>query len=107
MPGRNSIDHGHRRLGGAGDRRGLHAAGDPRHLAGPFRKNGGRWQIAWPFRKVPYLVLLVSLLVFGFFPRLLTEKIIPSATKVQALATVPSATPVVAAKSALVAEVKP
>ncbi|MDB6109451.1 MAG: nuoM [Pedosphaera sp.] len=62
---------------------------------------------SWPFRKVPYLVLLVSLLVFGFFPRLLTEKITPSAQKIVDLATVPTATPVVAAKAALVAEAKP
>ncbi|EEF60822.1 complex I subunit 4 family protein [Pedosphaera parvula] len=37
---------------------------------------------AFPHRKVPYLILLVSLLVFGFFPRLLTEKIEPSAKRI-------------------------
>ena len=35
---------------------------------------------AW--RKLPYALLLASLLVFGFFPRLLTEKITPDAAKV-------------------------
>ena len=44
----------------------------------------------WPLRKVPYLVLLVSLLVFGFFPRLLTDKIKPSAEKIVAMATAPA-----------------
>ena len=33
----------------------------------------------WPLRKIPYLVLLVSLLVFGFFPQLLVDKIKPVA----------------------------
>ncbi len=48
----------------------------------------------WPLRKLPYLVLLVSLLVFGFFPRLLTDKITPSAKKIIEMANTPSATPV-------------
>ena len=30
------------------------------------------------WRKLPFLLLLASLLVFGFFPRLLTDKIAPS-----------------------------
>jgi NADH-quinone oxidoreductase subunit M len=34
------------------------------------------------WRKLPYALLLVSLLVFGFVPRLLTEKINPDAAKV-------------------------
>ena len=34
------------------------------------------------WRKLPYALLLASLLVFGFFPRLLTEKITPDAAKV-------------------------
>ena len=34
------------------------------------------------WRKLPYALLLVSLLIFGFVPRLLTEKIIPDALKV-------------------------
>ena len=38
------------------------------------------------WRKLPYALLLVSLLVFGFVPRLLTEKINPDAAKVVAAA---------------------
>jgi NADH-quinone oxidoreductase subunit M len=36
----------------------------------------------WPLRKVPYLVLLTSLLVFGFFPGLLVDKIKPAAARI-------------------------
>jgi NADH-quinone oxidoreductase subunit M len=57
---------------------------------------------SWPLKKVPYLVLLVSLLVFGFFPRLLTdkikpavEKIVPGTAPIVAQAAVPEAVPVV------------
>jgi NADH-quinone oxidoreductase subunit M len=32
----------------------------------------------WPLRKVPYLFLLIGLLVFGFFPGLLVDKIRPA-----------------------------
>ncbi len=39
------------------------------------------------WRKLPYALLLVSLLVFGFLPKLLTDKINPDAQKVVALAT--------------------
>jgi NADH-quinone oxidoreductase subunit M len=39
----------------------------------------------WPLRKVPYLALLISLLVFGFFPSLLSDKIEPSAKKILAM----------------------
>ena len=41
---------------------------------------------AW--RKLPYALLLASLLVFGFVPRLLTEKINPDAQKIVNMATV-------------------
>ena len=34
------------------------------------------------WRKTPFLLLLAALLVFGFFPRLLTDKIQPSASHV-------------------------
>src|ERR1017187_7301960 len=40
---------------------------------------------AW--RKLPYALLLLSLLVFGFLPKLLTEKINPDAQKIVAMAT--------------------
>lgn len=39
----------------------------------------------WPLRKIPYLALLISLLVFGFFPSLLTNKITPSAQNIIAM----------------------
>ena len=39
------------------------------------------------WRKLPYALLLVSLLVFGFVPKLLTDKINPDAQKIVALAT--------------------
>jgi NADH-quinone oxidoreductase subunit M len=41
---------------------------------------------ASPWLKAPYLILLASLLVFGFFPKLLTEKIEPSAKTIVAAA---------------------
>ena len=34
------------------------------------------------WRKLPYAILLVGLLIFGFWPRLLTEKINPDAEKI-------------------------
>jgi NADH-quinone oxidoreductase subunit M len=40
---------------------------------------------AW--RRVPYLLLLAGLLVFGFFPRLLTDKIGPAAEQIVKMAT--------------------
>jgi NADH-quinone oxidoreductase subunit M len=39
------------------------------------------------WRKLPYALLLASLLVFGFVPKLLTEKINPDAQKIVAMAT--------------------
>jgi NADH:ubiquinone oxidoreductase subunit 4 (subunit M) len=39
------------------------------------------------WRKLPYALLLASLLVFGCFPRLLTEKITPDAEKIVKMAT--------------------
>jgi NADH-quinone oxidoreductase subunit M len=48
---------------------------------------------AW--RKLPYALLLVSLLVFGFWPKLLTEKINPDAQKIVAMATGSTAVPAV------------
>ena len=40
------------------------------------------------WRKLPYAVLIVSLLVFGFFPKLLTEKIKPVTEQIVNMATV-------------------
>ena len=42
------------------------------------------------WRKLPYALLLASLFVFGFFPRLLTEKITPDAQKIVTMATAAS-----------------
>ncbi len=36
----------------------------------------------WPLRKIPYLVLLTGLMVFGFFPYLLVDKIKPAAARI-------------------------
>ena len=41
------------------------------------------------WRKLPFALLLVSLLVFGCFPRLLTEKISPSAQNIVEMVTPP------------------
>ncbi len=41
-----------------------------------------------PWRKLPYVVLLASLLGFGFFPRLLTDKIKPVTEQIVSMATV-------------------
>jgi NADH-quinone oxidoreductase subunit M len=46
---------------------------------------------AW--RKLPFAILLASLLIFGFFPKLLTEKIKPVTDQIVNMATVKSATP--------------
>ena len=67
---------------------------------------------SWPLRKLPYVLLLVPLLVFGVYPRLLTDKIWPGAETV--LASVypseqPSPMPAVTPKSTPIhrAEAKP
>ena len=39
---------------------------------------------SWPLDKTPYLLLLVSLLLFGFFPHWLTDKIKPAAERIVA-----------------------
>jgi NADH-quinone oxidoreductase subunit M len=55
------------------------------------------------WRKLPFVLLLASLIVFGCFPRLLTDKIVPSATQVLTLAQA-VAKPAAAAKPIPVAE---
>ena len=45
-----------------------------------------------PWHKLPFALLLACLLVFGFFPRLLSEKIAPDAQRIVALVTAPSGT---------------
>ena len=56
-------------------------------LHGPLpEKWSGIPDAANAWRKLPYALLLASLLVFGCFPRLLTEKITPDAAKIVGLA---------------------
>ncbi len=63
----------------------LHDARHPQRLA---RAAAGKMEFPdrrpnlW--RKLPYALLLASLLVFGFLPKLLTEKINPDAQKIVA-----------------------
>ena len=55
------------------------------------------------WRKLPYALLIGSLLVFGFFPKLLTEKIKPVTEQIVNMATmVKPATPVVPAAVVMV-----
>ena len=49
------------------------------------------------WRKLPFAVLIVSLLVFGFFPKLLTEKIKPVTEQIVNMATVKAESPSVVA----------
>ena len=56
-------------------------------LHGPMpEKWSGIPDAAHVWRKLPYALLLASLLIFGCFPRLLTEKIMPDAEKIVNLA---------------------
>ncbi len=52
------------------------------------------------WRKLPYALLLVSLLIFGFVPKLLTEKINPDAAKIVAVSS-----PVVKTSAVALAEI--
>ena len=54
------------------------------------------------WRKVPYALLIASLLVFGFFPRLLTEKIKPVTEQIVSLATAVRTMPI--SSPAIIAE---
>ena len=45
------------------------------------------------WRKLPYALLIASLLVFGFFPRLLTDKIKPVTSEIVKMATTTPVTP--------------
>jgi NADH-quinone oxidoreductase subunit M len=62
-------------------------------LHGPLNEESAALQDAsGPWRKLPFVLLLGCLIVFGFFPRWLTDKIKPSAEQVVALATRPAGT---------------
>jgi NADH-quinone oxidoreductase subunit M len=56
-------------------------------LHGPLPEKWNSLSDANLWRKLPYALLLVSLLAFGFWPKLLTEKINPDAQKIVAMAT--------------------
>jgi NADH-quinone oxidoreductase subunit M len=57
-------------------------------LHGPLPEKWANLADATSFwRKLPYALLLASLLVFGFFPRLLTEQIMPDAQKIVSMVT--------------------
>jgi NADH-quinone oxidoreductase subunit M len=53
------------------------------------------WNVvdASPWRKLPFVILLASLLVFGFFPKLLTEKVKPVTEQIVNMATAKPAMP--------------
>jgi NADH-quinone oxidoreductase subunit M len=50
-------------------------------LHGPLPEKWNYLTDAYIWRKLPYALLLVCLLIFGFWPRLLTDKITPAAAK--------------------------
>jgi NADH-quinone oxidoreductase subunit M len=56
-------------------------------LHGPVSERWNDVLDANAWRKLPFVVLLVALLVFGCFPRLLTDRIKPDAEKIVNLAT--------------------
>jgi hypothetical protein len=55
-------------------------------LHGPLPEKWNSLADANLWRKFPYALLLVSLLIFGFVPKLLTEKINPDAQKIVTMA---------------------
>ncbi len=62
-------------------------------LHGPLRATteaSARMTDANPWRQLPFAVLLIGLLVFGFFPRLLSDKITPAADRIVEMATAQS-----------------
>jgi NADH-quinone oxidoreductase subunit M len=63
-------------------------------LHGEMRDKWANVSDANLWRKLPYALLLASLLIFGFFPRLLTDKVKPVAEQVVNLATKSTATTV-------------
>jgi len=55
-------------------------------LHGPTTERWSGIADANPWRKVPFVILLASLIIFGCFPSLLTDKIKPSAEKIVGMA---------------------
>ena len=74
-------------LGRADDRRRLYAARRARDLHAPLPE---KWMDVADaphiWRKLPFALLLTALLVFGFFPRILTDRISPSAASIVQMA---------------------
>lgn len=68
-------------------------------LHGPLPEKWVNVADASLWRKVPFVILLGSLLVFGFFPKLLTEKIKPVTEQIVSMATVKEGTSVAAAET--------
>jgi NADH-quinone oxidoreductase subunit M len=60
-------------------------------LHGPLREEWANVSDAALWRKTPFALLLAGLLVFGFFPRLLTDKIRPSADEIVSMLNTKSA----------------
>ncbi len=60
---------------------------------GPPQEKWAAVADANPWRKVPFVLLLASLFLFGCFPRLLTDKITPAAEPIVAMATARAAAP--------------
>jgi len=56
-------------------------------LHGPMSEKWANLSDANLWRKLPYALLIASLLVFGFFPRLLTDKIKPVTEQIVKMAT--------------------
>ena len=56
-------------------------------LHGPVAEKCELMTDANPWRRVPFVLLLAALILFGFFPKLLTEKIKPSAALIVNMAT--------------------
>jgi NADH-quinone oxidoreductase subunit M len=62
-------------------------------LHGPLPEKWAGTTDADLLRKLPYVLLLASLLLFGFFPRLLTDRIRPVTEQIVTMATVKSTSP--------------
>ena len=71
-------------------------------MHGPMSDKWANLSDANLWRKLPYAILIVSLLVFGFFPKLLTEKIKPITEQIVNMATVKPATPASSEKVVMV-----
>jgi NADH-quinone oxidoreductase subunit M len=71
-------------------------------LHGPIEQKWAEIPDAGPWRKVPFVLLVAALLVFGCWPRFLTEKIEPAAQRVVTMATKPELQPASAARTVAV-----